>query len=272
MVFFYRAARAENPIVDLRVFRTPTFSIGVTLGFILGVCVFSTLFLQPLFLASVRGYSPLQVGETMFVQGATMLFAAPVIGYTMRYIRDTRPFGVLGFLLVAASCWLQAHMTADWGLEQLTWPQILRGIGLQFSFNAIMLPAISNLPPDLVHTGSGVFNTIRNIGGAFGIAILSTMQKYDIEAHRQQLYAALDPNNPHVTQMISGIEAYVERFGSAAPDRQALMYYASILDREAMVMTFNNQFLFLAIVLVIFTPAMLLLKPPPATIRVDAHG
>jgi len=231
------------------------------LGFILGVSLFSSVFLTPLFLGSVRGYSALQIGHTMFVQGAVMFVTAPIIGRLGRTLPDTRPLGFMGFLVVALSCWVQAHLTAESAFWELAWPQVLRALGLMMTFTSVMQPALQSLPPQQVHAGAGLFNTMRNVGGAFGIAGLATVQAHAFALHRQELYSAANPNNPHVAGMIAGARAYLEQAGAADPDRQALMRYAALLDREALVMTFNDQFLFLAVIIGLSSFAMLFLRP-----------
>ncbi len=263
VLFFYRVFNVETPIVDLKPFKSPTFAIGAGLGFILGLGLFSSIFLTPLFLGSVRGYSALQIGHTMFVQGVVMFMTAPIIGRLGRTLPDTRALGFAGFLMVALSCWMQAHLTAEAGFYELMWPQIVRALGLMMTFTSVMQPALQSLPPNLVHAGAGLFNTMRNLGGAFGIAALATVQAHSFALHRQELYAAADPSNPHVAGMIAGAQAYLEQAGAADPERQALMRYAALLDREALVMTFNDQFLLLAVVIGLSAFAMLLLRPRP---------
>lgn len=260
-LFFWRAFAAETPIVDLKPFRTPTFAVGASLGFILGLGLFSSVFLTPLFLGSVRGYNALQIGHTMFVQGVVMFASAPLIGWLARQMSDTRALGFAGFILVALSCWLQAHLTAESAFWELAWPQALRGVGLIMTFTSVMQPALQSLPPAQVHSGAGLFNTMRNLGGAFGIAGLATIQAHAFALHRQELYAAADPANPHVAGMIAGARAYLEQAGALDPERQALMRYAALLDREALVMTFNDQFLFLAVIIGLSAFAMLFLRP-----------
>jgi DHA2 family multidrug resistance protein len=259
-LFFWRAVSAQTPIVDLRPFKSATFSIGAGLGFVLGVGMFTSIFLTPLFLGAARGYNSLQIGHTMFVQGLTMFFSAPIFGRLGRMIPDTRPLGIIGFLLLALSCWQQAHLNAEAGLAELIAPQVCRGLGFMMTFTSVMQPALQSLEPSLLHAGAGLFNTIRNVGGAFGIAFLSTLQAHAFALHRQELYSALDPNNPHVQGMMAGMQAYLAQHDAVDPHRQALMFYAQTLDREALVMTFNDQFLLLAVVILLSVIPMMLLK------------
>lgn len=268
-LFFWRAFRAETPIVDLRPFATPTFAVGATLAFIVGLSLFSTVFLTPLFLGSVRGFSALQIGEAMFVQGLAMFFAGPLIGSFGRSLNDTRLFGAIGFLMVAAGSLLQARMTAESGFYDLMWPQIFRGVGLVMTFTAIMQPTLSSLPGHLMHSGAALFNTMRNLGGAFGIAAMSTVQAHAYALHRQELYSAADPSNPNIQAMIAQMQAHLEQTGAPDPARQALMQYASLLDREALVMTFNDQFLLLALIVGLSSVTMVFLKRQAGRAQAD---
>jgi len=211
--------------------------------------MFASIYLTPLFLSSVRHYSALQIGETMFVQGLAMFLSGPLIGYVSRRLDDLRWLGGAGFGLVAISCWGLTHLTAESGFWTFAWPQIIRGIGLMMAFSAVMQPSLQALPFEQVHAGAALFNTMRNPGGAFGIAALTTVQGYTFLLHRQELYAATDPSNPHVAAMLERSRAYLEQAGAVDPDRQALMRYASLLDREALVMSFNDQFLVLALII-----------------------
>lgn len=264
-LFFWRALRVETPIVDLRPFAIPRFAVGVTLAFVIGVGMFSTIFLTPLFLTSVRGYNALQIGHTMFVQGSVMLVAGPIIGALGRRLDDTRLIGAIGFLLLSWSCVLQGHLTSQSAFMDLLWPQVLRGFGFIMTFTAVMQPTLRTLPPHLVHAGAGLFNTLRNLGGAFGIAALATLQAHAFALHRQELYSAADADNPHIQSLIAQMQAYLEQTGALDPQRQALMYYASILDREALTMTFNDQYLTLAAITAVSALAMFFMRPTPQT-------
>lgn len=276
-VFFWRALRAENPIVDLRPFRFLPFVVGAAMAFLIGLILFSGVFLTPLFLSSVRGYSSLQIGHTMIVQGATMFVTGPLVGWLARSLRDLRWLSVVGVLLVGAGCLTQTLLTSQSAFWELALPQMLRGVGLMISFTSVMMPALQSLPPDLIHSGTALFNTIRNLGGAFGIAGLATVQAHAFALHRQELYAAADPANPHVAAMIAGAQAHLEETGAIDPPRQALMHYAGLLDREALVMTFNDQFLLLGLLTIAASGVLFIMRvrdggPVNASPRqVEAH-
>lgn len=263
-LFFWRALTRETPIVDLRPFAIGPYALGAPLNFILGFSLFTSVFLTPLFLISVRGFNSFQVGEAMALQGITMFLVAPLIGSIGRIVTELRWLGVPGSLLVAVSCLMQSHLTAEAGFWELALPQVLRGAGLVMAATALTQPALQSLPPELLHSGAALLNTVRNLGGAFGIAALATVQAHAFALHRQELYAAADPANPHVAGMIAGAQSHLEQTGAADPARQAVMHYAGLLDREALVMTFNDQFLTVAVVVAISSIGMLFMRAQPA--------
>ncbi len=266
-VFFWRAVRAEIPIVDLRPFKVRAFAVGSLLSFVVGFTLFSTIFLTPLFLGSVRGYNSLQIGNTMFVQGAAMFLAGPLIGVFGRQLQDPRLFGLIGFLAVGISSLMQTNLTAELSFWAFAAPQFLRGIGLLMTFTSVMQPALANLPPHLIHSASSLFSTTRNLGGAIGIAAITTIQHHAFAMHRQELYSAVDASNPHVQGMIAQMQAYLAQTGAVDPERQALMHYAGMLDREALVMTFNDQFMVLAIIVFVTAPLMMFMRPDPQAVQ-----
>lgn len=251
MLFFWRATNAEVPIVDLRPFGNITFATGAMLGFLIGIGLFAPIFLQPLFLGQIRGLNSEQIGHMMWAQGLTMMIVMPIFGSRLRQIQDLRPFGFAGFLIVALSCWLQTQLTAQSGFYAFLVPQILRGVGMMFMFMSVMQPALQALPPHLIQSATGLFNLCRNLGGALGLAILTTIQTHFYALHRQELYAGANKFDPHVAGLIEMNRRYLEQTGAADPERQSVMRYVSLLDREALVMTFNDQFLMLTIVLLI---------------------
>ncbi|MGE0046290.1 MAG: DHA2 family efflux MFS transporter permease subunit, partial [Hyphomonadaceae bacterium] len=272
LLFFWRTLGNDHPIVDLRPFKVPTFAIGCALGFVVGASLYGPVFLQPLFMAEVRGYNPEQIGHSMFAQGATMFVMAPIMGYVGRAIPDLRPIGFIGFLLIATSCWMQAHLTRDSAFWEFLYPQVLRGAGMMICFMSIMQPTIQSLPLNLIQSGTPLFNLCRNLGGAFGLAALSTVQARSYLMHRHELFIAADPNNARVRQMIEG--AAQNAPPGADPDRLGQVFYAHILEREALVMAFNDGFLMLAVALACASFAIFALKraapPAPGTIE-PAH-
>lgn len=280
IVFFGRSLSRAMPIVDLRPFGNPNFFLATCLGVILGASLFGPILLQPLFLSQVRGFNPMEIGHTMFAQGLTMMVMAPFTARITQHITDPRPIASGAFGLIALSCFLQGQLTAEAGLSEFLLPQILRGAGMMMAFVTVMRPAFATLSAELVQSATGLFNLMRNLGGAFGIAILLTVQDHMLALHRQELYAAANPANPKVADMLAGSAQRMDSIGwRGDDDMAALGQYVRYLDREALVMTFNDQFQFLTVALLCAMGAVWLMKkpelaapPPPVNAATaDAH-
>ena len=127
--FFWRAFNAKEPIVDLGAFADRNFAAGCAFSLIMGVGLYGLTYLYPVYLARVRGYSALQIGETMFVTGLCMFFMAPVAGKLMRVL-DPRVMLAMGFVGFGAGTWIVTGLTKDWDFWELLLPQICRGVSL----------------------------------------------------------------------------------------------------------------------------------------------
>jgi DHA2 family multidrug resistance protein len=185
-VFFWRVLTAATPIVDLRAFRDRNFAVGSLLTFVLGIGLYGLTYLYPFFLARVRGYTSLQVGETVFVTGAFMFMAAPVVGMLARKV-DPRSLIFLGLVGFAVSSFDLTDITGDWAFGELFLPQALRGVSLMFCMIPINVVALGTLPPDRIKNASGLFNLMRNLGGAFGLAGINTVLQSRSDLHVQRL-------------------------------------------------------------------------------------
>ena len=169
VVFFARVLTARQPIVDLTAFRDRNFWTGTLFGFVLGIGLYGLTYIYPVYLAVVRGYSSLMIGKTMFVTGVAMFLTAPFAGRLMTRV-DPRAMIATGFVLFAIGTWQASFVTVDWDFWELLWPQIFRGVGLMLSMVPINYLALGTLPPTKMKNASGLYNLMRNLGGAVGLA------------------------------------------------------------------------------------------------------
>ena len=173
-LFIIRTLRSTQPLVELRNFADRNFSVGCFLSFVLGIGLFGMTYLMPFFLALVIGHNALEIGEIMLVTGFTQLVVAP-IAVTLERRVDPRLLTSFGFVLYAAGIWASAHQTIDTDFHGMIVPQILRGAATMFCLLPPIRLALGNLPPKLVADASGLFNLMRNIGGAIGLALIDTV-------------------------------------------------------------------------------------------------
>jgi MFS transporter, DHA2 family, multidrug resistance protein len=173
-LFVRRSLHRPNPIVDLAVLADRQFALGCALSFILGIGLYGNVYLMPVFLAYVRQHDAFEIGQVMLVTGAAQLVAAPVVVWLERRIA-ARWLSLFGFALFAAGLAMSAVDTPRADYNELFWPQIVRGVGIMFCLLPPTRIALGHLAPDRVPDASALFNLMRNLGGAVGIAIIDTV-------------------------------------------------------------------------------------------------
>jgi DHA2 family multidrug resistance protein len=164
---------AAQPIVDIGSFANRNFALGSAFSFVLGIGLYGLTLVYPLYLGRIRGYDALMIGETMFVSGLAMFLSAPLAGRLAAKV-DPRLMLMFGFFSFAVGTWWMTYVTADWDFWELLWPQVFRGVGLMFAIIPINSIALGTLPPDRVKNASGLYNLMRNLGGAVGLAAINT--------------------------------------------------------------------------------------------------
>lgn len=269
VAFFYRAFTAAAPIVDLHAYGNRNFAIGSLFSFVLGVGLYGLTYLYPLFLAEVRGYDALMIGETMFVSGLAMFATAPVAGQLVQRI-DPRFVLMAGFLLFAVGTAQMFYVTKDWDFWELFWPQIFRGIGLMCAIIPVTNTSLGTLPPDRVKNASGLFNLSRNLGGAIGLAVINTALNKRMDLHLERLHASVNWSRRPATDMLASLTARFHDFGSNA-SLMAIKEMSLMARQQATVMSFADVFLLLT-VLFVGLAAMGVMMRRPAAVAGAAAG
>ena len=172
--FVGRTRRARHPIVDLGSFVHRSFAIGCVLSFVLGIGLFGSVYLMPVFLAFVRHHNALEIGTIMLVTGTAQLATAPIAVVLERRL-GARLLTAAGFALFALGLGLSAWQTPQTDFADMFWPQVIRGFAIMFCLLPPTRLALGNLAPGRVPDASGLFNLMRNLGGAIGIALIDTV-------------------------------------------------------------------------------------------------
>jgi MFS transporter, DHA2 family, multidrug resistance protein len=269
VAFFARTLTARTPIVDLRAFLDRNFAVGSLLTFVLGIGLYGLTYLYPLFLARVRGYSSLEVGETVAVTGAFMFLTAPIAGALARRI-DPRKLISFGLLLFALSSFDLTRITGDWAFGELFLPQAMRGVALMCCMIPINILALGTLPPERIKNASGLFNLTRNLGGAFGLAGINTILQSRTDLHASRLGEHVAWGSTVAEERLAGMTAALQPALGADAETGALRRLAGMVQNQAMVMSFADIFLLLALIFA----AMVLLVPlvrPAADATAGGH-
>ncbi len=249
VAFVWRELTAAHPVVDLYAFRDRNFALGCLFSFVVGIGLYGSVYLLPLFLASVRGYNALQIGTVMIVTGTFQFLSGPVAGLLEKKL-DGRLVLALGFLAFGTGLWLNGHLTHEAGFAELFWPQALRGFAIMFCFLPMTQIALGRLPPGEVGNASGLYNLMRNLGGAIGLAAIDTLLDRRIDFHVDHLRAALDPARAVVAERFAGLQAWLADT-LADPERiprVGLVLLRRLIQREALVLAFDDVFLAMAAV------------------------
>lgn len=261
VAFFMRVLSARNPIVNLRVFKDRNFTLGAAFGLVLGIGLYGIVYLMPVFLARVRGYTSLEIGEIVFVTGIFQFISAPIAGLLSRRW-DPRYLLVTGIVLMALSCFQFAQLTAEWGFDELLVPQMLRGSGLMFCMIPANVIALGKLDHATLKDASGLYNLLRNLGGALGLAVLNTQLSERIAFHYQRLGEHVSAGRAVAENWLAGLSL---RYGAQIPgdsDLAALRTMTQFVKREAMVLAFADCFLIVAAIYVVTLLATPLLSRP----------
>ena len=248
ILFFWRMFTYRQPIVDLYAFANRNFAGGSAFSFVMGIGLYGLTYLYPVYLARVRGYSALQIGETMFVTGICMFVTAPIVGRMIGKV-DPRLMMAAGFLGFGLGTWWASFITKDWDFWELLVPQVLRGVSLMTCMIPINNIALGTLPPDRIKNASGLFNLTRNLGGAVGLALINTLLNDRWDLHLARLHESVTWSRSVANETLATMTGAYGRLGSDAA-MAGLKQMSGLVRRQAMVMSFGDVFIVLTVLFV----------------------
>jgi len=258
--FFWRMFAYRQPIVDLRTYANRNFALGSFYTFLIGVGMYGTTYLIPLFLAQVRGYSSLEIGTTVVVAGLFMMALSPFSTQIARRL-DLRIMLAIGLSLFAVSMYLTATLTNQTGFWELFVPQALRGVALMFCYLPANMIALGTITPDKLKNAAGLYNLNRDLGGALGLATIGTVMNDRLHFHWNRLIEDINPARPVVQQFLETQTSRFEPLISGDPAQAALEVLADLVQREALVLTYNDALLMIGAVFVVGLMLMPLARP-----------
>ena len=248
--FFWRVLSFHQPIVELRTFVNRNFSLGAFYTFVIGTGLYGATYLIPLFLAQVRGFNALQIGETVVVTGLAQMVMSPFTARIARAI-DLRLMLAIGMALFAVAIYLTAGLTNQAGFWELAFPQALRGFALMFCYLPANMISLGALPQDKLKSGASLYNLTRDLGGAIGLATIVTIMNNRLHFHWNRLIEDINPARPVVQQFL---DAQTNRFATlnpGDPHQAAVTLLGRLVEREALVLTFNDAILLLGSMFVV---------------------
>ena len=262
--FFWRVLTYHQPIVDLRAFTNRNFTLGSFYTFVVGTGMYGTTYLIPLFLAQVRGFSSLQIGETVVVTGLAQLAMSPISPLLARKM-DLRLMLSIGIGLFAVAMYLTAGLTNQAGFVELFVPQVLRGMALMMCYIPANLIALSSVPQDKLKNAAGLYNLTRDLGGAIALATIGTVMNNRLHFHWNRLIEAINPARPAVQHYLDMQAGRLDALVPGDTGRAAVKLLANMVQREALVLTYNDAIMLIGGLFVAGLFMMPLVRRPRAT-------
>lgn len=248
LLFVARCSRGREPLVDLAPLRDRGFAVACAFNFILGIGLFGSLYVLPLFLGFVRFHTPLEIGITMTVMGAAQLLFAPLATIADR--RLPAPVVVaIGFGLFAAGAIANAFQTPTTDFAGLLVPQLLRGAALLFCILPITNVALDELPASALSNASGLLNFMRNVGGAIGIGLVDTIVNVRPAAIAAHLADQLVRGSASVAAFVGVPVSLLAGVDIAHADPDDLAFVKPIVARAAATIAFNEAWILIAVLL-----------------------
>lgn len=254
-----------NPLINLRILGNRNFGLSSIASLGMGVGLYGSIYLLPLYLAQIQGYNALQIGEVIMWMGIPQLFLIPLVPQLMKVI-SPKLLCALGFCLFGLASFSSGVLNPDFAGPQFNQIQIIRAIGQPMIMVTISLIATAYIQPQDAGSASSLFNILRNLGGAIGIALLATLLDARAKVYFDYLRESVVPSNPQAAERLAQL---TERLGN---ETAALGKLSEITHQQAMIMAYNDAFHFVGIGLAVSMLAVLLTRKLPQGLKAgEAH-
>ncbi|WP_426103325.1 DHA2 family efflux MFS transporter permease subunit [Massilia sp. TSP1-1-2] len=246
----YTSMSRPEPFVNLRLYGQRNFLVATVLSAVIGMGLYGSSFLLPLYLGQIAGYTPTQIGLVIMWAGLPQLFIMPFAAILSSKV-DNRILCAFGLTLFGISCLMNAHMDATTGYDQLFWSQVVRALGQPFIMLTLSQFAMHHISERDTASASSLFNMTRNLGGSIGIAMLGTMLTNREHFHSAVIGESVSSLAPATQLRLDQLtSAFMARgVDAVAAGQQALAAIDRIIRREAYVMAYNDGFVIMAVFL-----------------------
>lgn len=246
-MFIRRTSRASHPIVRLSALRRRSFAVGCALSFCLGVGLYGSVYLMPVHLAFVRGHDAFQIGVVMLVTGLAQLAAAPFAA-SLESRLGARVLTAVGFALFALGLGLSAFEPRTADFNEMFWPQIVRGIAIMFCLLPPTRIALGALQEKEIADASGLFNLMRNLGGAIGIALIDTILYGRIGIYAEQFRVRLLAGDINAAKAIGLAPSLLAHRAPGPPTPAEIAFVKPLVERASLALCINEAWALLACV------------------------
>lgn len=271
--FVWIELTVKKPLVDLRLLRDRNFGIGTLANVLVGFALFGSVYILPQYLGQVQGYNAEQIGQVLAWTGLPQLLLIPLVPLMMRHF-DVRHIAFVGVSLFAASCFMNTHMSLDYSGDQFFLPNIVRAVGQAMVITPLTAIAMLGIAPKDAANASGLFNMLRNLGGAVGTAALGTIITKREQFHSNVIGQAVTTSREEVRQRLAQMTDYFMAHGvsdQAAAHQQAIIALGKTVKRQALVLGFSDTFAVIGVMLAIAAVLLLLARKGKPSGGAAAH-
>ena len=261
----------KKPLLNLRILLRRNFGFGVLANFLLGVALYGSVYVLPVYLSRIQGYNSEQIGMVLAWTGFPQLLLIPLVPQLLKRL-DPRIIIGVGFALFAASSFMNISMTNDYAADQLLWPNVIRAFGQALVFAPLSAVATSGVEAENAGSASALFNMMRNLGGAIGIAALQTLltkrEQYHSNILTQSVSLFEDATRARIEQLTQYFinHGVIDRVDAA---HRAYIAIGKIIQKQAFILGFSDTFYLLGVSQIVALAAALMLTKPD---RIEAGG
>ena len=265
----WRELKTRHPVVDLRLFKERNYSAGVTIMFWFGFALYGSIVLLPLFLQTLMGYNATLSGMALAWGGVGSLMIMPVVG-RLTTVLDGRILVGVGLLINCLAVYLMSLFNLQIDFGAAWWPRFIQGFGLGCTFVSLTTLTMSRIPQEKMGNATGLYNLVRNLGGSFGIAVMTTLLSRRGQFHQSHLVENITPNSIPLQQ-------WGDRLGGLLPNGAAIWEYWDAhlplgglyqeVQRQASLLAFCDDYWLLTIMFLALMPLVFLMKKGPGLVR-----
>ena len=262
-LFIWRELTYAHPIVNLKVFKDTNLRVGTVMCFILGFGLYGSTFIVPIYTQSILGWSALDAGLLLIPSSITTGIMMPMIGRMIQKGIPQAYMVAVGFLIFFIfTYWMHNVITPNTGEEHLFWPLIFRGIGLGLLFVPITTLSLSTLKGRSIGEGAAMTGMMRQLGGSFGIAIITTFIARFNQQHRVNLVSHLDSTSFQVQQRVQQLQqGFMARGFSASESlNKAYQVLEFNVTKQSAVLSYIDVFFYLGMLFLLCIPFVLIIK------------
>ena len=262
IAFVLRELMTPSPLVDLRIFKNRSFAAGTFLVFIVGVVLYGTTALIPLYLQTLMGYSALQSGLVVSPRGIGSVIAILIVGRMVGKI-DSRIIIIAALLLLAYSSYLLGDINLQISGISVTWPIIINGAAVSFLFVPLTTSTMASVSRDQIGNGTGLYNLLRNMGGAVGISVMTTFLSRTSQSEQNYLVDRINKFSPTFQQRLHTLTgALAHAMPPSEAPRTAMAVLYNNVQQQASLWAYVDDYRLMAVLCLICVPLSLLLKTP----------